>query len=346
MSISGQLDQIHVPDLLGFLSYSNKSGRLILTRTDERAVVLFRNGRVIYATGGGIRETLGNILLRRKLIDEKTLAAALGRQAAAADEVRLGTVLIDMGAITGEQIEDVVREQTEGVLAPLVDWHSGFFRFETIDFETRGEIEVEARDLLSSRGFDTAQLLVAIAQNLEDSRPGVLPELPHSLGEELRRTQQVQLGGEHTAPFLRAVAELVDRGLLFTVRSDQLRVVGQFGDWPARGARGEQNHPLIRPSRLAEALLRGRGVEGAPEAGDLRLLARLGAPGPKECVVAPAWVGGEILVLFYGDNAPTGRPLKGMTRIEAAVLDLGLALEQGAQPTGPATAHAGIDPES
>jgi len=327
MAISGQLDQLHVPDLLGFLAYSNKSGRLILTRPDDRAIVLLRDGRIIYAAASGIRETLGNILLRRDLIDERTLAEALGRQAEAPEEVRLGTVLRQMGAISSETLAAVVRDQAEAVLATLVEWTSGFFRFETIDFETRGEIEVEARDLLSSGGWDAAQLLVAVAQNLEDTRPGAAPELPRSLGQELRETRQIPLGGERTAPFLRAAAALVDRGLLLAVRAGQLRVVGQYGEWPPQDVRGEQSHALTRPSRLAEALARGRAVHGPPEAGDLELLTRLGAPGPKQCVVAPAWVGSEILLLFYGDNAPSGRPLRGVTKVESAMLELGLVLE-------------------
>lgn len=330
MAISGKLDTLSVAEVLEFLSYNRKSGRLTLSRREDQAVVVLRQGRILYAAAGGVRDTLGNILVRRGLVDEPTLLEALDRQARSAPEIRLGTVLIEMGAISAEGLEAVVRDQTEAVIANLLGWSSGFFRFESIDLEHHGEIEVDASDLLSSGGFSAEQILIGLAQGPHEPGPQPEPEGTRSLGHLLDRNAAIKLGAETTLPALRAASRRLRRGMLLTVHANEFRLVGQYGDWLPWSAPPGSFFTVPSASLLAEALARRESIQGPPRQGDLLVLARFGRLVPRRLVLIPISIAGTVRLLFCGDNAPGDQPFGALDEVEAAMEQLGLSLEREA----------------
>ena len=74
--------------------------------------------------------------------------AALELQHASGEEKRLGTVLVEMGVVTHEQVEEAVRYQTGVVLTELCQWRDGYFRLEAFDIPSHGEIAVDAQDFV------------------------------------------------------------------------------------------------------------------------------------------------------------------------------------------------------
>lgn len=261
MSLSGKLEELPLPHLLQIIATNRVSGKLSLARRDGHGLVVFRDGKVIYAATNSARETFGNILLLRKEISASVLEEALERQGRSAEERRLGSILLEMGAIREEVLERVMLEQVEKVLLELFAWPGGFVKFEQLDIPERGEVAVDASDFLVTEGLPTERLVVEVMQRIradggdrierdlaavlgddEDGTPssaaaspaigsapvvgrGDLPTLK-SLMTEIRSPA---FTGEVTLGILRFASRLMRRGALFLHSSGLVTGMGQFG---------------------------------------------------------------------------------------------------------------------
>jgi len=78
MSFSARLEDLELSSLLHLIALNRNSGRLRLTRSDAHALLVFREGRVIYAATNAVRQTFGSILLLRGLINEVMQTADRG----------------------------------------------------------------------------------------------------------------------------------------------------------------------------------------------------------------------------------------------------------------------------
>lgn len=282
MSLSGKLEELPLPHLLQIISNNRVSGKLALTRRDGHGLVVFRDGKIIYAATNSARETFGNILLLRKEISASVLEEALERQGRSAEERRLGSILLEMGAIREEVLHRVMFEQVEKVLLELFDWKSGFVKFEVLDIPERGEVAVDASDLLVDEGLPTERLVVEVMRRIQEDRddhldrellavlgdsgdpaadgasdaagaparidavggdPGRLPTLK-SLMTEIRSPA---FTGEVTLGILRFAGHLMRRGVLFLHASGLVTGMGQFG---IETANGESADARVRKIRI------------------------------------------------------------------------------------------------
>src|SRR5262245_61021742 len=169
-AFSGRLDNIALPEVLNFLAVTGKSGRLGLTRREGQGMVLMRRGRIIYAASSSVRTTFGNVLVSRGVIDESALLEALERQHFAPEEKRLGQVLVEMGRVSPNDVEEAVRYQIGLVLTELCQWTTGFFKFDAVEIPEKGEIEVDAQDFVSTEGLSTDRLLLEVATQIDESQ--------------------------------------------------------------------------------------------------------------------------------------------------------------------------------
>ena len=64
MPFVGTLEGFELPEIWQLLAFAKRSGRLTLTRRDSKALMVFRNGRIIYVATDSVRETLGHLLVR------------------------------------------------------------------------------------------------------------------------------------------------------------------------------------------------------------------------------------------------------------------------------------------
>jgi hypothetical protein len=327
MATTGRLEDLPLPDFLQLLAHNRSSGKLTITRASGQAVLVLRDGRIVYAATNALRDTLGNMLVRRGVVSPQTLERALEVQSRSPEEVRLGSVLMEMGVVSREVLESVIRDQTGAVLEELLTWRSGFFRFEARPIEDRREIEVQAGDLLMSSGFNVERILLEVGERLEPQLESEAADGTSTLGELLAAERFPSLGAELALPFLDAAARTLDRGLLFSVHRFDLRPVGHFGGWNVSDeAPREQRGTLVGPSLLLEALYRQRAIVGPPRHGDLRVLARFACQPAAFGLALPVVAHGDVVLLFYGDNSRSGRPI-GLESLEASARELAHALE-------------------
>jgi Domain of unknown function (DUF4388) len=353
VSWMGRLDEVSIPELLHLVSWGEKTGKLVLARQDAEGLLVFRTGRIIYAASNSPREALGNILVCRNLLSEDTLVKALETQHASERERRLGAILIEMGALTGKTLEMVIREQIEKVMTEFFLWQSGFFRFEAMEIPPGGEPEVDARDFLLQRGFSTEQLVLEVVKRVDEAKswrdeyaaatratvphspwdsalrrgePLVPPRVATSLSAVMADISSPTLTGEATLGFLRRAATRVKRGVLFIPGSHSFAGMAEFGIDIA-GGRAEEHVrrlaiPRDHPSILADVTSkRGtyRGLLPRSFWNDY-LIKELGGRVPREVIVVPAVVGGDVMAIFYGDNLPSETAIGPMGDVEMALV--------------------------
>ncbi len=337
MSFGGRLETLELSALLQTLSVGAASGRLTLTRLDKHAVLVLRSGRVVYASGGAAAETLAGRLMREKLVGEAELLTALERQHDGTGFRRLGEVLVEMGLLADGTLQAVVRRRMEELVGELLAWKSGFFRFEPSGTGSEADIEVDLGDFVLPGGVAPQEILmraVAALDHADLSRlppPMTQPALPPAVAAEASLlpsptgSYAADYVGEAVLSLLRFASQLLARAVVFSVEGDSAQGMGEFGVRLHDGRSGAEAVrqtllSLREPSILRAAVERRRSYTGPlePTRVNLALVERLGGGQVREAVAVPLLVGGEVLFVLYGDNAPSGRPLGPLETLESS----------------------------
>ncbi|MCW8985580.1 MAG: DUF4388 domain-containing protein, partial [Thermoanaerobaculales bacterium] len=108
MTITADIEDLVVADFMMVLAQNQKTGQLTIESGDERLKLAFSNGDIVYAASTGVRETVGAMLVRRGLVSEEQLEAALQLQKKQKGTALLGQILVEMGAVTAEDLTRVV----------------------------------------------------------------------------------------------------------------------------------------------------------------------------------------------------------------------------------------------
>jgi len=177
MSLVGNLEDLGLGEILQIVSLSRKSGILTLCSRGREGIIVFRHGQVIRATSPAYREGLGEVLVRKGLIDHGLLRRALSIQKGEGFREKLGTILIKYFQLPAATIEEVVREQIENVVYSLFDWTEGAFNFELQDnVEVVDNIEMDPTQFMLDQGLNP-QLLAMEGSRLSDEKNNKIEDL-------------------------------------------------------------------------------------------------------------------------------------------------------------------------
>ena len=339
MSLVGRLDQFQLADLLRIIAGNRKTGKLSLTRSDAEGMIVFSDGDIVYATSSGARETLGHLLVCTGLLSHAQLIAALDTQHSEASEKRLGTILIESGNLTSEQLARVLRQQLEKVLAGFLQWDQGFFKFESFELIDHGEVAIDTGDFLLARGVSPAEVLHEIEVRLNEPGAAPLDELNAVSGTQrlvglkalMEEIRSPEFTGEVTSTLIEFGKRVFRRGVLFFLSQGNFVGMSHFGFPDGEGpAHGSLKLPKKAPSILSQA-----AETRAPKRGrlerlewNLYLLSHLGGVEPTESAALPLLVNGETILVLYGDNANSNRPIGKLDDFELLLLQAGLAMEK------------------
>lgn len=360
MSLVGRVEDVSLIELLHMLALGEKSGKLVFSRQRAEGVIVLRQGRIIYAASTSVREALGNILVCRKLVSEQALRRALDIQHQSAQEKRLGTILVELGEITQPLLNRIIREQIQRIVGEFMRWETGFFRFDSMAIEARGEVEVDAKNFLLDAGLNTEQVVLDVAKSVDEAKrrhdafaaatgrtlPGrmsedgaaaaAMPPVVSAGGTTLRsimaEIRPRSFRGEVTVALFKQAGAIVPRGVLFIPSRGGLVGVGQFGvDLPDASADDKVRDLLVptdQPSLLARVMASRRSYRGplSPSTWDDYLVKELGGAVPSEAVGVPATAGEDVLAIFYGDNGPSRQAIGPLAPLEEALRVAGAAL--------------------
>lgn len=314
MTVITSLEEHSLRDLLLVLARNQETGQLTVEHEDDLVKVAFKNGSIICAASTGVRETVGSMLVRRGLISEDDLEAALDRQRRDHHIDLLGNILVDMGVLSPERLLEVVSLQYQTVLREGLQWSDGVARFEKMGIPAFGAIRVDPRDIIP--GLETAIEGSGVESIDEyDALDGVDQtadaETPITILEDLHE-MSLTLTSEMAAVLLDHVGRLVKRALLFLVYPDVSSMVGGFGFVTFRPPRTVPDRPLDLPrtddSVISRVIEEGRVYRGplSGEGGDSHLVDFLGGTAPAEVIAVPVSVDGLVVAVLYGDNGADG----------------------------------------
>jgi hypothetical protein len=148
VSFTGDLTTFDMFDLLTWVHGRKKSGTLHMTRRSTQKRLAFRDGSLQWSTSNDPRETIGQALVRERLIGEEDLFKALLRQEN--DRRRLGEILVGDRLLTEEQLTRTLRANSEAQLHDLFLWAGGRFDFrdDEVPKETPSDLHIDLRPVL------------------------------------------------------------------------------------------------------------------------------------------------------------------------------------------------------
>jgi hypothetical protein len=139
---------------------------------------------------------------------------------------------------------------------------------------------------------------------------------------------------EVTLLILRYASEVVNRAILFMVKKDEVRGLGQFGI-ELKGKSPDQavrniKISMSQPSMFLSVVEDRRSYLGPlePNPSHTYLMNELGGAMPDMVMAIPLVVGDKVALVVYGDNLPEKKPIRNMDTLEIFMSQAGMALEK------------------
>ncbi|WP_428267603.1 DUF4388 domain-containing protein [Haliangium sp.] len=163
-SLSGNLADFAAIDIIRFLCQSRRSGQLRICSGVREARLSFRDGGIVAAWRRGAIP-LGSLLVQRSVVSADALDDALRAQQDTRPRRHIGSILVEGGWASADEVEAVVAMQIREALYAVLSWEAGRFSFSlgTVGFD--GEASY-----VPSRSPDTQQVLIEVAQVRDELR--------------------------------------------------------------------------------------------------------------------------------------------------------------------------------
>jgi hypothetical protein len=310
LPITADLQDLTVSEFMMTLAHNRKTGQLTIERDDDRIKLAFCNGDIVYAASTGIRETIGAMLIRRGLIDNAELEAALEIQQRRKNNPLLGQILVELDMVSIDDLNGTFRQQFQNILRDGLTWTHGRAEFKSMDIPNLGEVKLDPREFVLETGISTEGLLLngAVAHDNEVRQDGTnYSEAVRRVCSDFQQDSTV-ITAEMATSILDQAKKLVNRAVLFAASPDALSVVGGFH------AEDEASVPTYSGSRLDRADVAGsvltwviderRSYRGRLKKalGNQPLQELIGDDSPREVIVVPVIVENEVAAVLYGDN--------------------------------------------
>lgn len=127
MSLRGDLRTMPLPDVLQWVGTGRKTGTLHVERRSVQKRIILREGTIFSSWSNDPRESLGQFLIRLRLVSEEQLFRALLAQE---EKGRLlGSILVGDGILTEDDLRRALKAKAEETIYDLFLWPSGQFEF-------------------------------------------------------------------------------------------------------------------------------------------------------------------------------------------------------------------------
>ena len=138
--LRGTLSDLPLPDLLRELQVAGATGILSLTSSRVRKALYFMAGKVVFASSNVAGDRLGEVLLREEKITREQNDLSLR---ALARGKRQGRVLVEMDALSPDDLWSAVQSQVREIVFGVFRWGEGQFHFEESALPERERITVD-----------------------------------------------------------------------------------------------------------------------------------------------------------------------------------------------------------
>jgi len=328
VTITADIEDLGAADFMMMLAHNQKTGQLTIENGDDRLKLAFRKGAIVYAASNGIRETVGAMLVRRELISEEQLEKALQRQKQREEGALLGQILIEMKAVSAQDLNRVVYLQFQNVIREALGWTEGVGTYEPMDIPDLGEVRVDPREVILETGFRAEQILLGgAAEHDESIRGGEAPDYFEAVRAVLANFKEESLvvTSEMAATILEDANRLVRRAVLFLVYPKAFSVVGAFDSEHREASLAMAGRRVDRlddeDSVMSWVVGEARSYRGKlkDSDGNKPLQELLGDEVPPEVIVIPVIVEQKVAAVLYGDNGSDGGEIGHIGDLERVV---------------------------
>ena len=129
MAIKGNLHDFTLSQLLNLITLAQKSGTLVVERSNEAVEVFFKDGKLAYAHTGHDDNSLAGILHKSQLLSNSQYKGIKSNVNGMSDK-ELGLLLINANYFSQQDILNSLQVHFTEVLNRLFTWMEGFFQFE------------------------------------------------------------------------------------------------------------------------------------------------------------------------------------------------------------------------
>ena len=132
MALEGSLRDFDLFSLFNMIKIQGKHGTLVLSQGQEFVKVFFENGEIVGCDSNQVRmeDRLGTMLVRLgRLTGEELLGMVqIQRQTLK----RMGTLLLESGKVTSSDLQDALFSQATAILHRTFRWTEGDYRFDSL----------------------------------------------------------------------------------------------------------------------------------------------------------------------------------------------------------------------
>jgi len=167
--MKGNLRDFSPTQILNLVSLAHKSGTLGVEHKEGRAMLSFKDGKLIFASVGDAEGSLASILARDGRIT-KDQASALAKRAEQTGDKQLGLLLIQKGYVTQQDIIVSIKKHALSAVNTFATWKEGPFAFDPARMPGGDRITVP---------LDLENIIVQIArvQKLDEQLEEEIPSL-------------------------------------------------------------------------------------------------------------------------------------------------------------------------
>jgi len=126
--LTGILDDVDAPLLLGRIFNAGTTGRLVVTSGAVERTIYFEAGRPVYAASNSSDDRMIALLVRNGRVTPAQHQTAL--QAAKQTGRKMGALLVDLGVLETSELLPAIRQHYEELVFSLFSWATGHWKIE------------------------------------------------------------------------------------------------------------------------------------------------------------------------------------------------------------------------
>ncbi|MDA8078230.1 MAG: DUF4388 domain-containing protein [Nitrospiraceae bacterium] len=170
MAFTGDLEQLHIVDIIQLLHTTRKSGTFSVKGDRGESRIIFSNGYIVGASHLNNSVRIGTVMVKMNIITQADLQQALDAQKKAGKSRKpLIATLIEMGKTGHEEASRALKKLIEMTVVELIGWTRGTFTLDANDIAVTQECSYPVGAMEQTMSLD-AQMVLMDALRIFDER--------------------------------------------------------------------------------------------------------------------------------------------------------------------------------
>ena len=154
MSLLGRLEDLSLPDIVQIVFLSRRTGILEIVDQGGRSTIVFQHGLVVDASSPRDPDLLST-LREIGAVDDSN---ALRLEQMYEEGAPVGFALLEMNAMTSQELGELVRRRIIGIITPLLTSREGEFNFILSDSPSQFELQYDPEQVFREGGIPPQQI--------------------------------------------------------------------------------------------------------------------------------------------------------------------------------------------